>query len=215
MFTGLIKAQGIIKGTAVFGKGRRFHIDLSILAGTVAIGQSVAVNGACLTVTSLAGTTAFFDAVAETVARTNLGKLKPGDAVNLEPALKTGDALDGHIMLGHVDAMAAVLHIDQSSPDARDIKIALPTAIRHLVAEKGSIAVDGISLTVTAADSDWFTVSIIPHTWENSSLSRLRPGDGVNLEADVLARYAARILRYNPANESSLNETFLRENGFA
>lgn len=216
MFTGLVKCLGIVKDAAPFGKGKRFRIALADLAGSVEIGQSVAVNGTCLTVTTLSGNEATFDAVAETVSRTNLGRLRAGDKVNLEPALKAGDALDGHMMLGHVDALADVVAVDASNPDNRVIKIALPKKICHLVAEKGSVAIDGISLTVADAGADWFTVSVIPHTWSNSTLSLRTAGDGVNLEVDVLARYAARIMQYGPvaSKEGGVTEDLLRENGF-
>lgn len=220
MFTGLVKCLGTIREAAPFGKGRRFRIDLAALAGSVAVGQSVAVNGACLTVTSIAGGEATFDAVSETVNRTNLGRLRPGDRVNLEPALKVGDALDGHMVLGHVDAVAEILRLDAAQADSRVIAIALPEPLRPLVAEKGSIAVDGISLTVATAEADSFTITVIPHTWANSSLAWLKPGDGVNLEADVLARYAMRILRYGGnagggAEQGGVTEDLLRRNGFA
>lgn len=222
MFTGLVKTIGKVQDAVPFGQGRRFRIDIGGLARSAEVGASVAVNGACLTITSLAGSEATFDAVTETVRRTNLGALRAGDSVNLEPALSVGAALDGHIVLGHVDALAPVLAVDASAADNRVIRIGLPASIRHLVAEKGSVAVDGISLTVADAGADWFTVSVIPHTWANSSLSSLRVGAGVNLEADVMARYAARILAF-PAGAASettagaaggISEAFLRENGY-
>jgi riboflavin synthase len=221
VFTGLVKCLGKVRDAAAFGRGRRFRIDIGPLARDAEVGQSIAVNGACLTVTSLAGTEAAFDAVAETVGRTNLGKLRAGDSVNLEPALRTGDALDGHIVLGHVDALAPVLNVESAAADNRVVTIALPAAVRHLVAEKGSIAVDGISLTVASAGDDRFTVSVIPHTWANSSLASLAAGAEVNLEADVMARYAARILRFSvqgkdwPQNSPGISESFLRENGYS
>ncbi|MCL1999928.1 MAG: riboflavin synthase [Planctomycetes bacterium] len=221
MFTGLIKGMGTIRDAAAFGKGRRFRIDLGGLAGGIAAGQSVAVNGVCLTVTVINGSVAAFDAVSETLSRTNLGLLKPGDRVNLEPALKSGDALDGHIVLGHIDVLAKIIAIDAANPESRVMKIALPGTIRRLVAEKGSIAVDGISLTVMEAEDDWFTVAIIPHSLRNSTLAYNKVGDSVNLEADILARYTARILESGPRRNrpgqdgGSICEEFLRENGFA
>lgn len=215
MFTGLVRTTGTVMDSSNFGKGRRFRINLGTLAGQAEVGQSIAINGACLTITSVAGSEATFDAVSETVSRTNLGPLKAGDLVNLEPALKVGDALDGHIVLGHVDALGTVLNVEAATADNRIMKIGLPANIQHLVAEKGSIAVDGISLTVGEVCDDWFNLAIIPHTWENCTLSRRRPGDGVNLEADVLARYAARILGCDSQKETSLTEKFLKENGFA
>ena len=219
MFTGLVRCLGIVKDAAPFGNGRRFRIDINILAPASRVGQSIAVNGVCLTITSLRGTEATFDAVTETVSRTNLGKLKAGDSVNLEPALKVGDVLDGHIVLGHVDALAPLLNIESASADNRKLTIALPAAIRHLVAEKGSVAVDGISLTVAEAGRDWFSVAVIPHTWANSGLSSLAVGDGVNVEADVMARYAARLMQF-PQGEAEaegrgLTMDALRQNGFA
>lgn len=216
MFTGLVKCLGTIKDTAHFGKGRRFRVDLADLAGTVLVGQSVAVNGVCLTATTVSGNEATFDAVAETVERSNLGRLRAGDRVNLEPALKAGDALDGHIMQGHVDALASVIAVDAHNPDSRVVKISLPESIRHLVAEKGSVAVDGISLTVASAGEDWFTIAVIPHSWANSTLSLRAVGDGVNIEVDVLARYVARILQFGrTTGNDAISEEFLRENGFA
>ncbi len=215
MFTGLIKELGTVRESVLFGNGRHFRIDIGSLAGTSAIGQSIAVNGVCLTVTAIAGTIASFDAVTETVSRTNLGVLHAGDGVNLEPALAAGDALDGHMVLGHVDALAKVLEIDAANPDNRIVRIGLPESIRHLVAEKGSVAVDGISLTVAKAERDWFSIAVIPHTWDNCTLSRRSPGDGVNVEVDVLARYAARILQYGGSgNGDGVTMDSLRRAGF-
>ncbi len=214
MFTGLVQCVGSVRDAAPFGRGKRFRIALGEIAAGANVGQSIAVNGVCLTITSLAGGDAAFDAVSETLARTNLGLLTPGSKVNLEPALKAGGALDGHIVLGHVDAMANVIGIRNDSSDNRVLTVALPPSIRHLVAEKGSIAINGISLTVADAGDDWFTVAVIPHSWENTTLSLLRPGEGVNLEADVMARYAARILQCAGGGKG-MSEDFLRQHGFA
>ena len=214
MFTGLVWELGTIKEASAFGKGKRFRIDIGKLAPRVAVGQSVAVNGTCLTATTVVGNDATFDAVSVTAARTNLALLQPGDVVNLEPALRAGDALDGHFMLGHIDAVAQILVVDDANPDARTLRVAIPPDLRPLIAEKGSIAIDGISLTVSRADRDWFEVAVIPHTWANTTLSRRRQGDGVNLEADALARYAARAILYGREGKT-FDESFLRENGFA
>lgn len=215
MFTGLVKTLGTVVSVRPFGRGRRFVVDLGSVAGEAGVGQSVAVNGACLTVTARSGNNASFDAVGETISRTNLGLLKSGDRVNLEPALRVGDALDGHMMLGHVDALAKVLEVDAADPDNRVVRVELPGELAPLVAGKGSVAVDGISLTVAKAADSWFSVAVIPHTWANSTLSLRKPGDGVNLEADVLARYAARLLGKDFGfSNGGLTEEFLRENGF-
>ncbi|MDR2391530.1 MAG: riboflavin synthase [Planctomycetota bacterium] len=215
MFTGLVKGMGAVREVSPFGLGRRFRIELGALSGAAAIGQSMAVNGACLTITGLAGGAACFDAVSETVSRTNLGLLRPGDRVNLEPALRAGDALDGHIVQGHIDAAAPVAAVDASRPEVRTITIALPASISRLVAEKGSVAVDGVSLTVSGAGRDSFAIAVIPHTWENTTLSLRKPGDLVNVEVDVLARYAARFMGMDSqAVAAGLSETFLETHGF-
>jgi riboflavin synthase len=213
VFTGLVRCLGTVREAAPFGKGRRFRIDIRELARNAGIGQSIAVNGVCLTIARLDGDEAVFEAVAETVSRTNLGFLKPGGAVNLEPALTVGDALDGHIVLGHIDALARVLDVSSAHADSRVLRIALPKTIRRLVAEKGSVAIDGISLTVAQAGDDWFAVTVIPHTWNQTTLASLRPGDGVNIEADVMARYAARIMQFQ-GDGNGLTEDVLRQNGF-
>lgn len=216
MFTGLVRTVGKVVEALPFGAGKRFKITIGSLAENAEIGQSIAVNGVCLTVTELQDTIAAFDAVSETVSRSNLGALKAGSEVNLEPALKAGDALDGHIMLGHVDEVAPVIAIENDSDDSRRVTIQLSKNIRHLVAEKGSIAISGISLTVASATDDAFSVAVIPHTWENTTLRSLAQGDLVNLEVDVVARYAARIMQFQgSAEKSSITVDFLRENGFA
>lgn len=216
MFTGLVKVVGTVVDAVPFGKGKRFGIQIGALAKTTEIGQSIAVNGVCLTVTRLNDAIAVFDAVAETVNRSNLGALRAGSLVNLEPALKAGDALDGHVVLGHVDEVGKVVAIQNNADDNRKVTVQLPKNIRHLVAEKGSVAIDGISLTVADAAIDSFTVAVIPHTWENSTLKNLAQGSPVNLEVDVMARYAARILQFqNTTNKNDISMNFLRENGFA
>ncbi len=211
MFTGLIRGIGKVTAATPKGRGRTLMIDISSLDGAgIEIGASIAVSGACLTVTALAGNTACFDAVEESVGRTTLAELRPGDHVNLEPALRLGDPLDGHLVLGHVDAVGRVLEV-RFMDMSRIFRFSLPEAIRSLVAAKGSIAVDGISLTVVDAGHDWFAVSVIPHTADMTTLGLMRVDSRVNLEADVIARYTARQLSMSG---SGLSEDFLRENGF-
>jgi len=189
MFTGLIRAVGLLRATAVQDGGRRLTLDLGGL--DPAIGASVAVDGVCLTVTVRSGPEAGFDAVAETLARSTLGAKRPGARLNLESALRVGDPLDGHWVLGHVDATARLLEIRPEGAGWRYF-FSLPAELRALVAEKGSIAVDGVSLTVASVAAERFAVAVIPHTREKTTLGGMRPGDEVNLEADPLARYAAR-----------------------
>ncbi|MDR3212111.1 MAG: riboflavin synthase [Planctomycetota bacterium] len=213
MFTGLVREIGRVVRVGRTGEGVRLGIEVGKLAASFSVGQSLAVNGVCLTATRIEGGEADFDLTPETVARSNLGGAKRGDLVNLEPALRPLDALDGHIVLAHVDAVAPVtaIHPDGMAGAMR-LELALPFPVRHLVAEKGSVALDGISLTVAKVERDHFRVAVIPHTWQNTTLRERRLGDLMNLEADVLARYAARILE---TREKGLSISFLQDNGFA
>lgn len=210
MFTGLIQAIGTLLASVPFGNGRSLTIDLGGLPHPPTIGASIAVSGVCLTVTALRGREVRFDAVAETIARSTLGRLPVGSRVNLEPALRVGDPLDGHLVQGHVDTTAKILALTKTT-DSLLCKIELPPSLQPLVAEKGSIAVDGVSLTVVEVDSDSFSVSLIPHTISHTTLGERRVGDLVNLEADILARYVARQQRFA---SPGVTEQLLRDHGF-
>jgi len=210
MFTGLIEAVAKVVSIIPQGGGVRLGVDIAGLKRTPEIGASIAICGACQTVVELDGTVAYFDAVAETVQRTKLGALHAGDSVNLEASVRVGDPLDGHIVLGHVDATGK-LHEVRPVGASRIYRFSLPQIIRHLVAEKGSIAIDGISLTVAEVWHDSFSVSVIPHTLNHTTLCDLLPGNMVNLEADVLARYAARS---QTADAGGLSSDLLRNAGF-
>lgn len=222
MFTGLIPATGRIMTLQRKAQGLHLTVDVSNLAERPAVGASIAVNGCCLTVTALSGAAASFDAVEETAGRTNLPGKRPGDVVNLEPALCYNGRIDGHFVLGHVDGTGQLLEIVPSGL-GQYWRFSLPEEIAPLVALKGSVAIDGISLTVAAVDRESFRVSLIPHTIANTSLAGMRPGAVVNLEADVLARYLARRMEFlSPApsdgaaapSTGGLSEEFLRQNGF-
>ncbi len=186
MFTGIVREVGEVRSR----DGGRLVVSSGLEAET---GASVAVNGACLTVVAIGIEELAFDVVPETFMRTNLGELAPGDAVNLEPALTLQQPLDGHLVQGHVDATARVLEVGEAEL-GRELAIELPRALARYVAEKGSIAIDGISLTVTGVSDDRFGVALIPHTLENSIAGGYQAGTRVNLEVDVLARYAERLL---------------------
>ncbi|MEO0974656.1 MAG: riboflavin synthase, partial [Pseudomonadota bacterium] len=159
----------------------------------VALGDSISISGACLTVVQMHGLELAFDVSRETLDKTTLGDLAPGALVNLEPSLRAGDVLGGHLVTGHVDALGEVLAI---RPEARShrLEISLPSSLQPLVASKGSVCMDGVSLTVNEVLADRFGVNIIPHTWEVTSFAEYTVGRRVNLEADVLARYVARQL---------------------
>ena len=183
MFTGIVEELGRFAGR----DGHRFTFEAPLTSADASVGDSIAVNGACLTVVALDGDGRWqADAVDETLARTNLGRLRPGDPVNLERPLRLQDRLDGHLVQGHVDGVGIVAH---PAPDLR-----ITTEHLRYVARKGSIAVDGVSLTVVDVLDDGFTVAVIPHTAAVTTLGARRPGDHVNLEFDVIAKYVERLL---------------------
>lgn len=192
MFTGIVTHRGVVERVED-GAGRMLEIAPIGPFDGVTLGASIAHDGICLTVAALGPRGWRVEASAETLACTTLGRWRPGRRINLEPSLRLGDALGGHLVFGHVDAVAEILAIEEQ-PGGHRIAIALPRELAPLVAVKGSIAVDGISLTVSEVGSDRFAVVIVPHTWAVTTLAERRPGDPVNLEADMLARYVARQL---------------------
>jgi riboflavin synthase len=192
MFTGLIESVGTVKVLEPRGNDAARLVIESSFAGELALGESVAVNGCCLTVTGKdAGIS--FDLLVETLNRTNLGALKPGSRVNLERALRADGRFGGHFVQGHVDTTAEVLAAEPKGSD-RNIVITIPEGGARYLIEKGSIAVNGVSLTVTSLAEKSFGLWIIPHTLQETNLGDLKPGDRVNLEYDMLAKYAERQL---------------------
>jgi riboflavin synthase len=184
MFTGIVEELGTVRSR----DGGRFVFDASIVTDGAKIGDSTAVNGCCLTVVDVGDGWWAADVVDESLARTNLGDLQQGDAVNLERPVRPIDRLGGHIVQGHVDAVGEIL-----SP-APDLQVRMPAELTRYVVEKGSITVDGCSLTVVKALPDGFTVAVIPHTAEVTTLGRKGPGDRVNLEVDLVAKYVEKLL---------------------
>ena len=195
MFTGIIQEIGEVIARREEGD-LHFRIACRRPAEEIAIGASIACSGVCLTVTETgreAGRSWFEVAVsAATLACTTAGEWRPGTRLNLEPALRVGDELGGHIVTGHVDGVGEVLAIVPEGQSHR-VRIRAPSALARFIAPKGSIAVDGISLTVNAVEGSEFTLNIIPHTWRATTMSGVAPGSRVNLEIDVLARYVARL----------------------
>jgi riboflavin synthase len=192
MFTGIVSA---VAKVVEAGEGR-IGIDHAWVARRLKAGGSIAVNGCCLTVVKKKGPVFFADVVPETLRRTNLGRLRPGDEVNLELPLGAPSLLDGHLVQGHIDATAAVRRVE-SANTGREVTIELPATLSRFVATKGSISVDGVSLTVAAVEKPpgTFRVALIPHTLEVTIAGDYKSGSVVNLEADVIARYVARNLR--------------------
>jgi len=192
MFTGIVRELGRVVSAQENGAAVRLRIQAGETAGAAAPGDSVAVNGCCLTVTAVADGTLDFDAVAETLGRTTLGGLDPGAEVNLEPALRAGEPLGGHFVQGHVDGRGRVATLDREGDGARLTLELAPGLLRYCV-EKGSIAVDGVSLTIAALSDDGVEIALVPFTLEHTTLARLSARDEVNVEVDLLAKYAERL----------------------
>lgn len=193
MFSGLVAAVGTLRSVQRRGEGARLELGCELGAEPLAAGESVAVQGVCLTVVEGSPEGFSADLSPETLARTTLGAMRAGGRVNLERSLRLGDRLGGHLVLGHVDAAVAVVAV-RPSQGFRTVRFALPSALAPEVAEKGSVALDGVSLTVSAVGQGWFEVALIPTTLAGTTLADLRPGARVNLETDVLAKYVRRAL---------------------
>lgn len=193
MFTGIVRELGSIVAVEGGEEGVRLTVDAPRVAPLIEIGGSVAINGVCLTAERVEGTRLVFHAVPETLARSTLGELARGAVVNLEPALRAGDAMGGHVVQGHVDGIGRVQSIEAEGEGLRVIVEASPTTLRYC-AVKGSITVEGVSLTIAELHDDTFGLALIPHTIAETTLARLVPGQRVNLEVDVLAKYVERLL---------------------
>jgi riboflavin synthase len=194
LFTGLIEAMGLVERVTPEPPGVRLAVRQAYVFAEVSVGDSIAINGCCLTVVANDSGCAEFEAGAETLSRTNLGKLKPGDFVNLERSLRLGDRMGGHLVTGHVDVLGFLdRRIDEGPWTTCWFRVA-PQYTRQM-ASKGSIAVDGVSLTLVDVEEERFSVALIPHTLEVTTLGRLKEGDAVNLETDLLAKYVEQQLR--------------------
>ena len=197
MFTGLVETTATVREFSATPEGCQLFVETPALAGAAILGESIAVNGCCLTVAEIAPEALRFDLLAETLRVTNLGDLCPGSRVNLERALAANARLGGHFVQGHIDGTASVLDVSAAGPDL-GLTFDLPAAFARYVVPKGSIAINGVSLTVATLAADHFTVWIIPHTRAETNLGDLRIGDRVNLEFDLLAKYAERLLASRP-----------------
>ncbi len=199
MFTGIVEEMGSVASL----NGGRLRLKCSGVLTDVELGASIAVNGCCLTVVDWDTEAGWFDVdvTSESFIRTQLGDLAPGDPVNLERPLRLSDRLGGHLVQGHVDAVGVIV------APAPDLKIKVPAELNRFLVEKGSVTVDGISLTVVDPALDGFTVAVIPHTMEVTTLGRKGPGDRVNIEVDVMAKYAEKLLSGHLSNDDSSGET--------
>lgn len=189
MFTGIIKDVGTVSEIAKKGETFELSIMLHQLKDTVIkLGDSISVNGTCLTVTKVLDEGFSVEAMPETFRRTNLGQLQKGDNVNIEPALSATDKLDGHFVLGHVDTTATVVNVEQDQ-NSTVLSLSIDPKYRRYIVEKGSVAIDGVSLTVSQNSSERFQVSLIPYTLSNTILGELKTGNTVNIETDILGKY--------------------------
>ncbi|MFY9323189.1 MAG: riboflavin synthase [Syntrophomonadaceae bacterium] len=214
MFTGIIEEIGYVKRINQQSRSAQIEIKADKVLGDVAVGDSIAVNGVCLTVVAFDSQHFTADVMPETVSKTNLRELKPGSPVNLERALKLGGRLGGHIVQGHVDAIGTIVE-KQILEIAIIYRIATEPELLQYVVPKGSVAIDGISLTVVDVFQDSFTVSLIPHTAHETVLGEKKPGDRVNLESDIIGRYVKHLMNRNHGEErQALNLSFLAEHGF-
>jgi riboflavin synthase len=191
VFTGIVRERGRVVSAERNGGGVHLRIAAAETAHA-APGDSISVSGCCLTVTAVDGDALEFDAVPETIARSTLGALEPGAEVNLEPALRAGEPLGGHFVQGHVDSRARVLALEPDG-DGACLQLQLPAELRRYCVEKGSLAVDGVSLTIAALADDGVEIALVPFTLEHTTLGALGPGDEVNVEVDLLAKYAERL----------------------
>tara|TARA_R110002072_G_scaffold85296_1_gene193314 strand:+ start:546 stop:1136 length:591 start_codon:yes stop_codon:yes gene_type:complete len=193
MFTGIVTDVGRIAGIEAQAVGHRLTIETAYETSAIDIGASIACNGACLTVVERSPSRFSVDVSGETLDKTTSGEWVVGTRINLERALRAADELGGHLVLGHVDGVGQIVGLEREGENHR-VSIKVPDALKHYVASKGSITVDGVSLTVNEVDDTVFGVNIIPHTWDNTSLADIVVGTGVNIEVDVIARYVARLL---------------------
>jgi len=213
MFTGIIEDIGKVESVKSGVEAANLRIESEVIASDLKLGDSVSVNGVCLTVTEFNKSGFTVDAVPETMRRSNLGTLRAGSMVNLERALRVGDRMGGHMMSGHVDSKGVVQSVDQDE-NAWWFTISLGNEFIRYLIPKGSVGIDGISLTVVDVHEDRFTVSVIPHTWKETTLAHLKKGDEVNIECDMTAKYIERFLAFRDRPKQDITMDYLKENGY-
>jgi riboflavin synthase len=193
MFTGIVRARGRVAVVEGGGDARRLEIEAPAIAAVLAVGDSISIGGCCLTATAVENGRFSVTAVPESLSRTTLARLAPGDEVNLETATRAGEPLGGHYVQGHVDGVGTIASVEPQEEGAR-VWVEAPRDVLRYCVEKGSIAVDGVSLTVSALRDGAFEVALVPHTLEQTTLGTLEPGEEVNLEIDVLAKYVEKLM---------------------
>lgn len=216
MFTGIVEEMGVLRASRRGPDSAQLVIEAEKVLEGSKIGDSIAVNGVCLTAVRFSGREFVADVMAETLAKTNLGSLQPGDPVNLERALRLGDRLGGHLVSGHIDGVGTIARLERHDI-ATIVTIRAPREVMRYIIKKGSVAIDGTSLTVVDFGADTFRVSLIPHTAHATVLGLKKIGAGVNLEGDIVGKYIERLAGFreqDPGKESKVSLNFLAEHGF-
>ncbi len=214
MFTGLIEAVGEVTATSTISGGRRFSISPGFDTKDIVTGESIAVNGVCLTVTGEKSVDVLlFDVSPETLKNTNIGELKPGIKVNLERAMKISSRFGGHLVSGHVDGVGTIDSVEPTGEFTR-FRVAAPRDVLAVSIKKGSVTIDGISLTIVDLSGVDFTVAIIPHTAKETTMCFKKPGDRVNLEADMIGKYVAKLIEPRMVDKNKTFMGLLQEEGF-
>jgi len=214
MFTGIIEEIGAVGSLRTLSSGARIEIGASEVLSDVSIGASIAVNGCCLTVTSFDDRSFTADLSPETLDKTNLGSLRAGARVNLERPLSPTGRLSGHFVLGHVDGVGELTALEQVGDGNWRLAVRAPADLAHYLVYKGSVALDGISLTVAKLDSDVLEVALIPHTYEHTNLNQRRPGDAINVECDMIAKHVDKLLSRVSVSKGGLSLSDLTQQGF-
>lgn len=213
MFTGLVEEIGVISGINRIGSGLRLSISCKKILNHLKIDDSVAINGACQTVTKLNDKGFEVDSIEETIRKSNLGSLRIGNEVNLERALKIGDRLGGHFVQGHVDCTGRITNIANETL-AVNYSISFPNQFKKFILDSGSITINGVSLTTAKVYSDYFTVSLIPHSIKNTTFKNLKIGDLINLEFDILGKYIHNLINDNHQNPKNHLDQFIDQPDF-
>lgn len=212
MFTGIIEETGIIKAIRPGARSSQLTIQAKVVVEDVKVGDSISTNGICLTVTAFGSDYFMVDVMPETIRQTSFNILKPGSIVNLERAMRLNDRIGGHLVSGHIDGTGKIVH-RREEDNAVWFKISAGETIMRYIVDKGSVALDGISLTVATTDAGSFSVSVIPHTWKNTTLQNKKAGDILNIECDIIAKYIEKL--HKPGStDSKINMDFLSRNDF-
>jgi riboflavin synthase len=213
MFTGLIEGLGRVEGLSRRGPDAVIRVAAGFDLGGTLLGDSIAVSGPCLSVTSLSGNTFSADVSAETLSKTNLTSLRPGATVNLERALRLGDRLGGHLVSGHIDGQARLLSKENLGASIR-LRYQVGSDLIRYIIPKGSVALDGVSLTVNEVGRDFFEVNIIPQTAEKTTLGLNKPGEMINIETDLIGKYVEKLLGPHNPHKNDITREYLAEHGF-